>query len=87
MLDILLILSCPFFLPFLSLSSGRPSRLWVSEADDDQGIVSLAVLHQGTVPQDSHSLDHFLFTNFLLYLFLWGTKKGCVCAVRIEFTG
>jgi hypothetical protein len=49
MLDILLILSCPFSLPFLSLSSGRLSRLWASEADDDRGIVSLAVLHKGTV--------------------------------------
>jgi hypothetical protein len=49
MLDILFIFSCPFFLPFLSLSSGHPSRLWVGEVDDDQEIVSLAVLHQGTV--------------------------------------
>jgi hypothetical protein len=49
MLDILLILSCPFFLPFLSLSSGHSSRLWVGEADDDQEIVSLALLHKGIV--------------------------------------
>jgi hypothetical protein len=45
MLNILLILSCAF----LSLPSGHPSRLYVGEADDDQEIISLAVLHQGTV--------------------------------------
>ncbi|EMS53650.1 hypothetical protein TRIUR3_25313 [Triticum urartu] len=28
---------------------GQPSRLWVGEADDDQELISLAVLHQGTV--------------------------------------
>jgi hypothetical protein len=48
MLDILLILSRAFFLPFLSLSSGHPSRLWVGESDDDQEIVSLAILNQVT---------------------------------------
>jgi hypothetical protein len=37
------------FLTILSLSSGHPSRLWVGEADDDQNIVSLGVLHQGIV--------------------------------------
>lgn len=28
---------------------GQPSRLWVGEADDDQELITLAVLHQGTV--------------------------------------
>ncbi|XP_047080549.1 nuclear pore complex protein NUP160 [Lolium rigidum] len=28
---------------------GQPSRVWVGEADDDQELISLAVLHQGTM--------------------------------------
>ncbi|XP_066329314.1 nuclear pore complex protein NUP160-like isoform X1 [Miscanthus floridulus] len=31
---------------------GHPSRLWVGEADDDQELISLAILHQNTVVQD-----------------------------------
>ncbi|XP_015689514.1 nuclear pore complex protein NUP160 [Oryza brachyantha] len=28
---------------------GQPSRVWIGDADDDQELISLAVLHQGTV--------------------------------------
>ncbi|KAL6629816.1 hypothetical protein ACP70R_029581 [Stipagrostis hirtigluma subsp. patula] len=40
---------------------GHPSRLWVGEADDDQELISLAVLHQGTVVQDC---DHVAVYGF-----------------------
>ncbi|TVU33474.1 hypothetical protein EJB05_25294, partial [Eragrostis curvula] len=40
---------------------GHPSRLWVGEADDEQELISLAVLHQGTVVQDH---DHIAVYGF-----------------------
>jgi hypothetical protein len=47
---------------------GHPSRLWVGEADDDQEMISLAVLHQNTVVclecyLSSYLLAHLPFTN------------------------
>ncbi|XP_062224093.1 nuclear pore complex protein NUP160-like isoform X2 [Phragmites australis] len=41
---------------------GHPSRLWVGEADDDQELISLAVLHQGTVVQDCEHVALYGFS-------------------------
>uniref|UniRef100_N1QPW6 Nuclear pore complex protein NUP160 domain-containing protein n=1 Tax=Aegilops tauschii TaxID=37682 RepID=N1QPW6_AEGTA len=51
----LVICSCSTKVYPSSCPSGQPSRLWVGEADDDQELISLAVLHQGTmVPACDH---------------------------------
>ncbi|KAJ1277864.1 hypothetical protein BS78_04G035900 [Paspalum vaginatum] len=42
-------------------NEGHPSRLWVGEADDDEELISLAVLHQNIVVQDC---DHVAVYGF-----------------------
>ncbi|KAL6888651.1 hypothetical protein ACP4OV_009677 [Aristida adscensionis] len=55
---------------------GHLSRLWVGDADDDQELIYLAVLHQGTVVQDCDHVAVYGFSFSAGERFLFATEPS-----------
>ncbi|CAD6251915.1 unnamed protein product [Miscanthus lutarioriparius] len=55
---------------------GHPSRLWVGEADDDQELISLAILHQNTVVQDCDYVAVYGFSFSAAERFMFSSEPS-----------